>query len=267
MSFVLIDKPWPQVTRITLNRPERMNAMGLEMMIELRQTLETLSDDPGCRVIVMTGAGAAFCAGADLQGGAPLPMMAGLGKSAWSRRAFGILEDAARTLRKTRQPVIAAVNGPAIGGGFCLAMACDIRLAGESACFRAGGINIGLMSAELGLSYVLPRAIGASRSFEIMLSGRDVKADEADRIGIVSRTVTDALLMTETLQLAERIVAFSALSVELTKQMLWDGLDASSFESQMNHEGHAQLYVSMTTRNFEEAIAARREKRQPQFKD
>lgn len=267
MSFVLLDSPVDGVKRITLNRPERMNAMGLDVMLELRRTLESLSDDPTCRVIVLTGAGNAFCAGADLQGNAVLPMMEGLGMPAFSRRAIGVLEDVARALRNTRQPVIAAVNGPAIGGGFCLAMACDIRLAGEGAYFRAGGINNGLMAAELGISFLLPRAIGASRAFEIMLSGRDVKAEEADRIGLVSRIVADDVLMAEALQLAERIAGFSPLGVELTKQVLWDGLEAASFEGQMNHESHAQLYMRMTTRNFEEAIAARREKRPPRFKD
>ncbi|QDX79971.1 enoyl-CoA hydratase [Denitratisoma sp. DHT3] len=267
MSFVLIDKPWPQVTRITLNRPERMNAMAFDVMAPLREVLEEVSFDNECRVVILTGAGEAFCAGADLQDPGYLPIFNGLTMPGISRRALKVLDDVVLTLRDMHQPVIAAVNGPAIGGGFCLSMACDIRLAADSACFRAAGINNGLTAAELGLSYILPRAIGATRAFEIMLSGRDVDAREAERIGLVSRTVPGAELMDHVRQLAERILGFSHLGVELTKQMLWAGLDASSLHNHMNHEGHAQLFVRMTTRNFEEAIAARREKRPPQFKD
>lgn len=267
MSFVLIDKPWPQVTRITLNRPERMNAMAFDVMAPLREMLEEVSFDNECRVVILTGAGEAFCAGADLQDPGYLPIFNGLTMPGISRRALKVLDDVVLALRGMHQPVIAAINGPAIGGGFCLAMACDIRLAADSAYFRAAGINNGLTAAELGLSYILPRAIGATRAFEIMLSGRDVDAREAERIGLVSRAVADGELMDHALQMARRMLGYSHLGVELTKQMLWAGLDASSLHNHMNHEGHAQLFVRMTTRNFEEAIAARREKRPPQFKD
>src|SRR5207249_7622561 len=135
------------------------------------------------------------------------------------------------------QPVIAAVNGPAIGGGFCLALVCDIRIASEAAFFRAAGINNGLTASELGISYLLPRAIGASRAFEIMLSGRDVDAVEAERIGLVSRTVPTAKLLDTCYDLAERIISFSRVGTELTKRMLWSGMEASGFESHMQHEG------------------------------
>jgi enoyl-CoA hydratase len=146
-------------------------------------------------------------------------------------------------------------------------MATDIRIAAEGAYFRAAGINNGLTAAELGLSFTLPRAIGSSRAFEIMLSGRDVDAAEAAAIGLVSRSVPRADLLEQCYALADRIIGYSQLGVELTKQMLWAGLEAGSMHSHMNHEGHAQLFVRMTTRNFEEAIKARRDKRKPEFKD
>src|SRR5439155_21570772 len=129
------------------------------------------------------------------------------------------------------QPVVAAVNGAAIGGGFCLAVAADIRLAAEGAYFRAAGINNGLTSTELGISYLLPRAIGSSRAFEIMLSGRDVDAAEAERIGLLSRVVPAQDLLEECYRLAERIIAFSRVGVEITKKMLWSSLDASSLSA------------------------------------
>src|SRR4029077_10816519 len=131
-------------------------------------------------------------------------------------RSMQVLDDVILGLRKMHQPVIAAVNGAAIGGGLCLSLATDIRIAGDSAYFRAAGINNGLTASELGLSYLLPRAIGSSRAFDIMLSGRDVDAAEAERIGLVSRTVPDAELLESCYELAERIAGFSRIGVEAT---------------------------------------------------
>jgi len=244
-----------------------MNAMAFDVMVPLREALVELSFDNSVRVVVLTGAGEGFCSGADLVDPGYLPIFDGLTVPGISRRAMKVLDDVIRSLRDMHQPVIAAINGPAIGGGFCLAMATDIRIAAEGAYFRAAGINNGLTAAELGLSFTLPRAIGSSRAFEIMLSGRDVDALEAASIGLVSRSVPRAELLEQCYALADRIIGFSQLGVELTKQMLWAGLEAGSMHSHMNHEGHAQLFVRMTTRNFEEAIKARRDKRKPEFKD
>jgi enoyl-CoA hydratase len=244
-----------------------MNAMAFDVMVPLREALEQISFDNTVRVVVLTGAGEGFCSGADLVDPGYLPIFDGLTVPGISRRAMKVLDDVIRSLRDMHQPVIAAINGPAIGGGFCLAMATDIRIAAEGAYFRAAGINNGLTAAELGLSFTLPRAIGSSRAFEIMLSGRDVDAAEAAAIGLVSRSVPRADLLEQCYALADRIIGYSQLGVELTKQMLWAGLEAGSMHSHMNHEGHAQLFVRMTTRNFEEAIKARRDKRKPEFKD
>jgi len=267
MSFVLIDKPRPRVTRITLNRPERMNAMAFDVMVPLREALEEVSFDNETRVVVLTGAGHGFCSGADLEDPGLVPHMDGLTVPGIARRAMKVLDDVILSLRGMHQPVIAAVNGAAIGGGFCLATAADIRIASDAAYFRAAGINNGLTASELGISYLLPRAIGSARAFEIMLTGRDVDAAEAERIGLVSRVVPGAQLLDVCYEVAERIVGWSQVGVELTKQLLWASLDASSLHAHMNHEGHAQLFVRMTTQNFEEAIRARREKRKPVFKD
>jgi enoyl-CoA hydratase len=170
-------------------------------------------------------------------------------------------------MRKMHQPVIAAVNGAAIGGGLCLALAADIRVAATDAYFRAAGINNGLTASELGLSYLLPRAIGSSRAFEIMLTGRDVSAEEAERIGLVSRRVPPGKLLDTCYDIAERIAAFSRPGTELTKRTLWSGLDAGSLETHMQAEGLGQLYVRLLTSNFEEAVAARKEHRPAVFTD
>ena len=254
MSFVLIDRPRPGVALVTLNRPERMNAMAFDVMIPFRETLEEISYDNDVRVVVITGAGHGFCSGADLEDPGTLPRVDGLTVTTIARRALELLDDVILTLRRMHQPVIGAINGAAIGGGLCLSLATDIRIASESAYFRAAGINNGLTASELGLSYLLPRAIGSSRAFDIMLSGRDVDAAEAERIGLVSRTVPQEQLLDTCYELAERIIGFSRVGIECTKRLLWSSLDAGSLSSHMDHEGHAQLYVRLTTQNFEEAI-------------
>jgi enoyl-CoA hydratase len=267
MSFVLIDRPRPGVALVTLNRPERMNAMAFDVMIPFKETLEQISYDNDVRVVVITGAGHGFCSGADLEDPGTLPRVDGLTLTSIARRALELLDDVILTLRRMHQPVIGAINGAAIGGGLCLSLATDIRIASDSAYFRAAGINNGLTASELGLSYLLPRAIGSSRAFDIMLSGRDVDAAEAERIGLVSRSVPQEQLLDTCYELADRIMGFSRVGIEVTKRLLWSSLDAGSLSSHMDHEGHAQLYVRLTTENFEEAIRARREKRTPEFKD
>ncbi|MGD0553789.1 MAG: enoyl-CoA hydratase [Streptosporangiaceae bacterium] len=267
MSFLLLSKPRPHVTLVTLNRPERMNAMSFDVMIPFRQALEEISRDNDTRVVVVTGAGAGFCSGADLVDSGRVPDIAGLTLPGISLRAMELLDDVIMSVRKMHQPVIGAINGPAIGGGLCLSLAFDIRVAAETAYFRAAGINNGLSSAELGLSYLLPRAIGSSRAFEIMLTGRDVSADEAGRIGLVSQVTPDGELLDTCYTIAERIVAWSRVGTELAKRLLWSGLDAASLEAHMRHEGVAQLYVRNLTGNFEEMIRARKDGRTPDYLD
>jgi enoyl-CoA hydratase len=267
MSFVLVEKPRPHISLVTLNRPERMNAMAFDVMIPFREALEEISLDNDTRVVVVTGAGHGFCSGADLTDSGHVPNIAGLTVPTISLRAMELLDDVILTLRKMHQPVVGAVNGAAIGGGFCLAMALDIRIASEAAYFRAAGINNGLSSTELGLSYLLPRAIGSSRAFDIMLTGRDVDAAEADRIGMVSQVVPGDALLDTCFDLADRVIGWSRVGVEMTKRLLWSSLDASSLSAHMQHEGVAQLYVRNLTGNFEEMIRARREGRTPVYLD
>ena len=267
MSFVLVDKPRPHISLVTLNRPERMNAMAFDVMIPLREALEEISRDNDTRVVVLTGAGHGFCSGADLEDSGHVPKISGLTRTTIALRSMELLDDVIVALRKMHHPVIAAVNGAAIGGGFCLALAADVRLASDTAYFRAAGINNGLTSTELGISYLLPRAIGSSRAFEIMLTGRDVDAVEAERVGLVSRALPREQLLDACYEIADRIIGFSRVGVELTKRMLWSSLDASSMHAHMDHEGVAQLYVRLTTGNFEEAIQARRDGRVPTYRD
>jgi enoyl-CoA hydratase len=266
-DYVLVDKPRPHVTLITLNRPERMNAMAFDVILPFRDAIAEVSEDNDTRVVVLTGTGHGFCSGADMEHPGSMPNIDGLSRPLIGQRALEILHDVILALRHMHQPVIGAINGAAIGGGFCLSLATDIRIASRDAYFRAAGINNGLTSTELGISYLLPRAIGSSRAFEIMLSGRDVDAAEAERIGLVSRTVSRDELLPACYELADRIIGFSRMGVEFTKRMLWSSLDAGSLTSQMDHETHAQLFVRLTTENFEEAIRARKEGRPPIYLD
>ncbi|MDQ1431504.1 MAG: enoyl-CoA hydratase [Actinomycetota bacterium] len=267
MSFIEIEQPRPHVTLVRLNRPERMNAMAFDVMIPLRDALREISLDNDCRVVVLTGAGHGFCSGADLVGGGMVPNISGLQRTSIARRALKVLDDVILAIREMHQPVIAAVNGASIGGGFCLAMAADIRVASHDAYFRAAGINNGLTSTELGISYLLPRQIGFSRAFDILLTGRDVDAEEAERIGLVSQRVAGDQLLERCYEVAAGMIGFSQIGVELTKELLWASLDASSLHAHMNHEGHAQLYVRMTTSNFDEKISAWKEGRTPVYTD
>jgi enoyl-CoA hydratase len=265
--MVLVEHPRPHVALITLNRPERMNSMAFDVMVPLKEVLENLTYDNSVRVVVLTGAGKGFSSGADHKSAGSVPHVQGLTRPTYALRSMQILDDVILALRRLHQPVIAAVNGAAIGGGLCLALAADIRVAAHGAYFRAAGINNGLTASELGLSYLLPRAIGSSRAFEFMLTGRDIDAEEAERIGLVSRQVPDDQLLETCYDMAERIAAFSRPGVELTKRTLWSGLDAASLEGHMQAEGLGQLFVRLLTGNFEEAVAARAEKRPPVFTD
>jgi enoyl-CoA hydratase len=265
VNFVLVERPVPEVAVVTLNRPERMNAMAFDVMVPFRDQLVELGHDNSIRAVVITGAGRGFCSGADQESAGVPPHVEGLTRPTYALRSMEMLEDITLTLRKLHQPVIAAINGAAIGGGLCLSLACDIRIAAPAAYFRAAGINNGLTASELGLSYLLPRAIGSSRANEIMLTGRDVSAEEAQRIGLVSEVVDD--VVARAVEIGQRIAGWSQPGVELTKRTLVNGLDASSLEGHMQAEGLGQLYLRILTANFEEATLARKEGRPAKFRD
>ena len=267
MSFVRVERPVPRVSVIVLDRPERRNSLAFDLVMPLREAIERVAADNATTCVILTGRGPAFCAGADTRESTPPPGIEGLTLTRIATKSMTLIADLVPALQRMPQPVICAVNGPAIGGGFCLTLGADIRIAAESAFFRAAGIHNGLTAVELGLSFLLPRAIGSSRAFELMLSGRDVGAREAEAIGLVSRAVPDDRLMDEALALAERINGWSAQGVALTKRLMWAGLEAGSLRAAIEMENHTQLFVRLTTRNFEEAVAARREGRRPQFRD
>jgi enoyl-CoA hydratase len=267
MPYVRIEKPRPHTSVIVMDRPERMNSMAFELVVPLHEAIAQVAADNDTGCVILTGTGRAFCAGADTQHTEPPPNIEGLTLTRIATRSITLLADLVPALRRMPQPVICAVNGAAIGGGLCLTLGADIRLAAESAVFRAAGINNGLTATELGLSFLLPRAIGSSRAFEIMLSGRDIDAREAAAIGLVSRVVPDDALLATALDLADTVNGWSRQGVALTKRMMWSGLETASLAAAIELESHTQLFVRMTTQNFEEATRARKEGRPPQFRD
>jgi len=267
MAHVEIEKPRPHTTIIRMNRPERMNSMAFELVGPLHDALEIVARDNDCWTVVLTGTGRGFCSGADTQESEPPPNIGGMTLTRIATRSMTILADLVPAMRRMPQPVICGVNGAAIGGGMCLCLGGDVRIAAESAYFRAAGINNGLTATELGLSFLLPRAVGSSRAFEIALSGRDVDAREAAAIGLVSRTVPDEKLLDECLDLADQMNGWSTQGVQLTKRMMWSGLETSSLSAAIELESHTQLYVRLTTKNFEEATRARKEGRRAEFQD
>src|SRR5581483_7762210 len=170
-------------------------------------------------------------------------------------------------LRALPQPVIAAVNGPAYGGGLCLMLGADLRIAAASARFRNAGITNGLTGTELGISWLLPRLIGAAHAWDVILTGREIGAVEAERLGMVSRVVPDDRLADEALAIADGLCALSPHGLAMTKKILWSNLETGSLEAAIDLENRNQLLVRLTTQNLQEAIAARRAKRKPVFED
>jgi enoyl-CoA hydratase len=267
MPYVDITKPRPHVSLVTLNRPERMNALSFDTVQPLHDAILEVGADNDTWAVVLTGAGRGFCSGLDLEDHGIPPNIAGLPMSRIATRAMAVFSDLVPAMRNIPQPIVGAINGPSYGGGLCLAVACDIRLAARSATFCGAGIKNGLTGTELGISWILPRAIGAAHAFELILTGREVNAVEAERIGLVSRVVEDADLLGAALDVADQICAHSPHGVAMTKRVLWSNLETGSLQAAMDLEARNQLLVRLTTRNLDEAIRARKEGRKPSYAD
>ncbi|WP_304118514.1 enoyl-CoA hydratase/isomerase family protein [Mycolicibacterium bacteremicum] len=258
MPTLELTRPRPEIAVITLNRPEKLNALSPELVEELHRTLDAIAEDVDCRVVVLTGAGRGFCAGLDLTDTSVPPVSQGLEKPRagmrWQERIAGLTVK----LHRLRQPVIAAVNGAAYGGGFALAMAGDIRVAAETAQFCTQFIKLGIGGCDIGVSYTLPRIIGAGPAFDLILTARTVDASEALRLGMVSRISRDPLA--DALQIAETLCGYGKFGLESTKQVLWANLDAGCLETALQVENRSQILAGTSgeMRAFAEAFAARK---------
>jgi enoyl-CoA hydratase len=253
---------------LTLNRPRRLNAMSVGLIDELHDVLDRLRDDDTARVAILTGAGRGFCSGLDLVDLAP----SGSGPSEGRGRVQRGMDLQQRIaslvpkLRGLRIPVVAAVNGPAAGGGLALALASDVRIAARSARFNVAFVRIGLSGCDIGVSWLLPRWIGASRAFELMLTGRQVDAEEAERIGLVSRVVDDDDLLEAALGTARLICANSPTGIWMTKEVMWSNLETSSLHAGIDLENRTQILTSFTE-DTAEAVDAFLSGREPRFRN
>jgi enoyl-CoA hydratase/carnithine racemase len=256
----LVEERRPGVTVLTLNRPARYNAMTDTMFAELERFARELEADDRARVLIITGAGRAFCAGYDLADAEDLPGLGALGMLDQQERAARAL----LAIRSLRVPVIAAVNGPATGGGLSLALAADIRLASTAATFNAAFVRIGLSAGDLGTSWLLTRLIGPGRTSEICFTGRFVPAGEAERIGLVNGVSEPAALLDTALALAGDIVVNSPGGVQLSKRALQANLEAASYAAAVELENRGQALLTRSV-DMPEALAAYREKRAPVF--
>lgn len=266
MSLVLVEKPQPHTAVVTLNRPERLNAMSIELVIELEARLREVADDNDTWVVILTGAGRAFCSGLDLKDYGIIPNIDGLSVGRIAQRSMRHYSGLILTLRRLPQPVICAVNGPAYGGGMCLTLAAEMRIASESATFNATGIVNGLTSTELAASWLLPRLVGAAHSNDMLLTGRRIDAADAYRMGLVSRVLPDEDVQAEALAIAARMCEFSPYGLAMTKDILWVNLENPSLEAAIEIEDRNQLMLGFTE-NLPEAIRAFDQGRPPVYTD
>lgn len=266
MELVLVGHPVAHVAVVTLNRPDRLNALSIDLAVALDATLAEVGAENDTWVVVLTGAGRGFCSGLDLKDYGVLPGIDGLSVGRIAQRSMRAYSRLVLTLRRLPQPVIAAVNGPAYGGGMCLALAAEMRLAARSAVFNATGIVNGLTSTEMVAGWLLPRLIGASRANDLLLTGREVDAEEAAAIGLVSRVVDDGAALPTALEAATDMCRFSPYGLSMTKNVLWASLEIGSLETAIELEDRNQLMLGFTE-NLPEAIRAFDAGRPPVYTD
>ncbi|HET6561940.1 MAG TPA: enoyl-CoA hydratase-related protein [Marmoricola sp.] len=253
-----IDRPREGVVLLTLDNPDQRNAMSAPMTEAWQVAIDGLAGDPGVRAVVVTGAGSAFCSGGDPAwiAGEPDAQVDRL-----RTRMMGFYR-AWLSVRDLEVPTIAAVNGPAVGAGLCLALACDLRYAAASARMSVPFVRLG-MHAGMAATYTLPNVVGQARARELLLTGRMVDADEALRIGLVSQVSPDETFLDDVLDTAAGIAGTAPVASRLTKVALRDGGHAD-FDSALQWEALAQP-VTLATEDLQEGVRASRERRAPRF--
>ncbi|HET9725352.1 MAG TPA: enoyl-CoA hydratase family protein [Gemmatimonadales bacterium] len=260
VSFLYAVDPATAVATITLNRPERLNALTFEVYTELRDTFRALDSEPGVRAVILTGAGRAFCTGGDVEDI--------IGKL-FARDAAGLLEftrltgDLILSMRQCRRPVVAALNGTVAGAGAVIAAASDIRIAAEGAKIAFLFSRVGLAGADMGAAWLLPRIVGLSHASELLMLGDFITAQRAAEIGLYNRVVPAERLMAEATDLAARLARGPSAALGVTKHALNE--EASlDLVSAIEWEARAQAEC-MQLPNFHEAYEAFRAKREPKF--
>ncbi|KAB2968245.1 MAG: enoyl-CoA hydratase family protein [Thermoanaerobaculia bacterium] len=249
------------VATLTLDRPERLNALTFEVYRELRETFDALDDEPGVRAILLTGAGRAFCSGGDVE-----EIIGAL----FERDARGLLDFTRstgaliRSMLRCRRPIVAALNGTVAGAGAVIACACDLRVAAETAKIAFLFTKVGLSGADMGASWLLPRIVGLGRATEILMTGEFVDAARAERIGLYHAVVPAERCLAEARARAERLAAGPSFALEVTKKMLYREA-AMDLDAALEAEVEIQS-LCMQSPDFREAYQAFRDKRPPKFR-
>lgn len=262
MSYqtLLVRKEGP-IDWVTLNRPDSLNALNKQLIDDMLDYTQSLYWDKSVRVVVLKGAGRAFCAGLDLKERDNSPRTPSNGLTGQRR-----ISEIVMRMRRAPQPFISLVHGPACGGGFAFALASDIRIAGESARMNAAFIRIGLSACDIGVSYFLPRLVGVSVASELMLTGRFINAERALRVGLVSEVVPDAKLEDAARSYLDEMLTTSPLGLRMTKECLNMSVDAGSLEAAIAMEDRNQILCAQT-QDFPEGMRAFLEKRPPNYQD
>jgi len=250
-----------RVAVLTLNRPDKMNAINAEMRTQLPLALQEVQDDDRIRALIITGAGRGFCSGADVA--AQAAKAAAPQEEASRSTVLKLVGELMLGFEKINKPVIGAINGIAAGIGLTLTLACDIRLASSNARFSAIWVKRGLI-ADGGATLLLPLVVGMERALELSFTGDIIDANEAERIGLVSRVVPHEELMKRAQELAEKIANGPPIAVELVKRLMWENI-RNRWREQLLLETYAQN-LCRTTQDQKEAVQAFLEKREPQFK-
>ncbi|MGQ4600931.1 enoyl-CoA hydratase-related protein [Nocardia sp. R6R-6] len=260
LETIRLDRPEPGIVVATLDRADRMNAMTNTMFAELDWLAHTLDREDDLRVLIITGAGKAFCAGYDLADADRLTELSALGMLDQQELAARALA----AIRGMRVPVIAAVNGAAAGGGLALALAADIRIGAPAARFNAAFVRIGLSAGDLGSSWLLTRLIGPAQAAEFAYTARIMEAPEAERLGLLNSVVPAESLLDAAIDLAEEICANSPGGIQLSKRALQANMEIGSFAAALELENRGQALLTRGA-DMPEALTAFKQKRRPHF--
>ena len=246
---------------VTLNRPEKLNAINRALHLEMMDACQELRDDDGVRVVIFTGAGRGFCSGADLTSDRSTDEHPSRGERLDEYNWVG--RQAMMVYRGLDKPTIAAVNGVAAGAGMGLALACDMRVGCENTRFKTVFIERSL-SPDSGLSYFLPRIVGISRAFDLVFTSRNVDADEAYRLGLLDRMTTSENLLSKARELARQIASWPPVAMQMSKRALQRSMD-TDLDDQLEYETHSIVFARRAPHDVAEASASFRERRPPIF--
>ncbi len=270
LKYVRIDRPRDHIAVITLDRPERLNALSYQLLRDLHSAFDELGGELDTRVVIVTGAGRGFCSGADLRAGASGengPWEDGLGPLQMQYRMQQGYAGLVAKMRKIAQPLIAAVNGAAAGGGLSIALACDLRIAAPEARFNCAFTRIGLGGGEMGSSYFLPKLVGSAMAAELMYTGRLIDATEAREIGLVSRIVERERLLDAALDLAQEMIVFSTpFGLRITKEVIDQVQGGLSLETALHIENRNQI-LATRTKDAAAAVQAWADTKKPDYRD